>query len=443
MVQVVVFPVNRATGRVNTSYPSSLILNWVQQDGLMEKLKTSQDTDTGTGDDTTDQDVFEIACVYDETGNASIRKDMIPQNSKYIVCELDSCHAEADGAHLYTLIDSHHDDITEIVFPSHIQHRSWLIIQRFQDVIDGSANADYAYLSLLKDLTALATNPVIERYNRTEITTISTFAKQIRIDISHGKFPLLTTKRIPFKHAAEELLWFCRGETDSKVLEKANVKIWKANSSREFLDNHGLHRYEEGDIGPGYGFQWRKFGASYMGALPGKGNLYKDDNQGFDQLAYIECLLKTDPMSRRIVLSAWAPDKIHEMALPPCHVMAQWYVSNSKSGANELSCMLTMRSCDTFLGLPWNIASYALLTYILATRCNMVPKELVINMGDCHLYTNCIEQARLQLTRDVGICPRISIDDSVRVKSWEDIQVTDFKIHGYYPMPSIKASMAV
>ncbi len=397
---------------------------------------------TQSPDVESESDAFEIACVYDETGNASIRKDLIQKNGVYVVCELDRCFTNADGAYINTLVDNRHDDIVDVVRPSNIQHRSWVIIQRFQQDIDNTSDADYAYLSLLGELTSLTQAPQLERYNRTDIKTIGVFAKQIRIDISNGKFPLLTTKKIPFKQSAEELLWFCRGETNSKVLEGQGVKIWKANSSREFLDKHGLYNNEEGDIGPGYGFQWRKFGAMYKGALPNMSHLYTKENQGFDQLAYVENLLKTDPMSRRIVMSAWAPDKLHEMALPPCHVMAQWYVTNSEN-VNELSCMLTMRSCDTFLGLPWNIASYALLTYILATRCEMVPKELVINMGDCHLYTNCIEQAKVQLSRRPCISPKITIDDGVKTKTWEDIKVSDFMIHGYYPMPSIKAEMAV
>lgn len=443
MSPIVLIPVNRANGRINTTYPSSLVLTWFQQDGVSLRLASMKN-------DRWDVDTCEAVCIYDDTGNVSTENNTINYNDTYVVCELDVCSTNEDGVFVNTIIDGMYDDVLEVSVAPNVSHRTWVIMHRYPVHIPNSYNVDVSYLNLLRELSNAATHvPHTERHNRTDITTISLFAKQIRIDLSHGRFPLLTTKRVPFRHVAEELLWFCRGETDTKVLENKGVNIWKANSSRAFLDQNGLAGNPEGDIGPGYGFQWRKFGAYYNGALPGEKDFYDKeyinvdlDLKGFDQLQYVENLLKEDPMSRRIVLSAWAPHQLEEMALPPCHVMAQWYVT-PVNGVNELSCMLTMRSCDTFLGLPWNIASYALLTYILAKKCNMTPFELVVNMGDCHLYTNCINQAKIQLERNPGVSPCITLSDSVCSKSWEEITVDDMKIHGYYPFPGISAKMAV
>ena len=440
MTRVIVFPVNRSSGKVNASVPSSTIMSWIERDDIMTRtLAIYMNKGTDSPDTSSvDQDAFEILCAYDETG--TLTESIISNdNSMYIVCELDLCNATDDLVSMATMVSGAHDQVVNMVKGPEL---SWVFIQRDPETtVDTSA--DSAYLNLLKDLVDMSAVHGTQRNNRTDIDTVSAFAKQIRIDISQGKFPLLTTKRVPFRLAAEELLWFARGETDSKTLENNGVNIWKANSSRQFLDKHGLFSLEEGDIGPGYGWQWRRFGAPYKGSLPKNRALYgADAGVGFDQLAYVENLLKRDPMSRRILMCAWAPHQLQDMALPPCHVMAQWYVTRV-NGTNELSCMLTMRSCDTFLGLPWNIASYALLTYILAKKCEMVPSELVVNMGDCHLYANCVEQAKLQLTREPGISPHITIDDSVRDKSWEQICTSDFAIHGYYPQPVIKADMAV
>jgi thymidylate synthase len=331
-----------------------------------------------------------------------------------------------------------------------VRPRSWVFLglDRQQQQSDQQLKGDEtAYLDLLRELVSLGTNGNNNNYNknrknRTGIPTTSVFGRQIRFDISEGKVPLVTTKRVNFAHALEELLWFCRGETDTRVLSDRGVSIWKGNSSREFLDSVGLAGYQEGDIGPGYGFQWRRAGAQYRGPAPGVdyGNGPED---GADQLAYVENLLKTDPFSRRILLSAWAPADLPKMALPPCHVMAQWYVEEGAAGL-ELSCMLTMRSCDTFLGLPWNIASYATLTHLLAKRCGMADtRELVVSIGDCHLYENCLEQAREQLARRPLPVPRIWMSDEAATKPWEELSQRDVELHGYYPHPRIRAEMAV
>jgi thymidylate synthase len=321
--------------------------------------------------------------------------------------------------------------------------RRWVFFGTPRDG-DASGVCDAPYLALLQDLVDKHTaSPACLRSNRTLVDSVSVFGRQVRFCLKNGAIPMLTTKRVPFKHMVEELLWFCRGETDATILSKKGIKIWNGNSSREFLDARGLVAYAEGDIGPGYGFQWRHMGATYRGAAPG---VKYADSDGFDQLAYVERELRTNPTSRRILLNAWNSADLDKMALPPCHVMAQWYVEPATvepHGKPTLSCMLTMRSCDTFLGLPWNMASYATLTHILAARCGMQSGELVVSIGDCHLYSNCIEQAGLQLKRTARPTPKLLVNNGVATKEWAEISVEDLTLCGYCPHPSIRADMAV
>jgi thymidylate synthase len=239
----------------------------------------------------------------------------------------------------------------------------------------------------------------------------------------------------------EELLWFARGETDVTELQKRGVHIWDGNSSRAFLDSVGLHGNADGDIGPGYGFQWRHFGAEY-GDGPKAGDFTKYAGQGVDQLAYVEHLLKTDPFSRRIVMTAWNPAALNRTALPPCHTLVQFYVEDV-DGDRRLSCHMYQRSVDTFLGFPWNIASYAMLTHLLAVRNNMTAFELIISTGDTHLYADHFDAARQQLVRAPLPIPRIEIDPSVAHKKWEDIDSkNDVAVVGYYCHPVISAKMS-
>ncbi len=205
----------------------------------------------------------------------------------------------------------------------------------------------------------------------------------MRFSLSDGKIPLLTTKRVYWHGLVEELLWFISGDTSSKTLEKKGVNIWKKNGSREFLDRQGLTDREEGDLGPIYGFQWRHFGAFYTS--------YNKDykGKGIDQLANIIETIKKNPDDRRMILSAWNPAQQHLMALPPCHMFAQFYVSDG-----ELSCQVYQRSADMGLGVPFNIASYALLTHMIAKCTGLVARELIHVMGDCHVYLNHVETLR-------------------------------------------------
>jgi dihydrofolate reductase/thymidylate synthase len=295
---------------------------------------------------------------------------------------------------------------------------------------ESNISFDSTYLDLVKRVLEQERNV---RPNRTGIDTISIFGDQISFNIE-SHVPCLTTKRLAWKSCIEELLWFMCGDTDANILKKKNVGIWNGNSSREFLDKTGLNHLEEGDCGANYSFQWRYFGQEYKDC---KTEYVKHTK--FDQINNIIHLLKTDPYSRRIFLSAWNPLDLDKTVLPPCHVSAQFYVDEN----NGLSCHMYQRSCDVFLGLPFNIFSYTVLTYILAKKCGMTPKRLVISLGDTHIYTNHIEQVKEQLKRPILSYPILKVNDDVTNKSIEEINIDDFELIGYFPHNSIKAPMAV
>lgn len=208
----------------------------------------------------------------------------------------------------------------------------------------------------------------------------------MRFSLRDNIFPLLTTKRVFFRGVGEELLWFIKGCTDAKELQAKKVHIWDSNGTREFLDKNGLFDREEGDLGPVYGFQWRHFGAEYKTC--------HDDytGQGIDQLNEIINRIKTNPNDRRIIMSAWNVNDIPKMALPPCHCLVQFYVANG-----ELSCQLYQRSADMGLGVPFNIASYALLTYLIAHVTGLKPGDFIHTLGDAHVYSTHVEALKQQV----------------------------------------------
>ena len=288
---------------------------------------------------------------------------------------------------------------------------------------------DETYFQLAKRV--LSSNQ--ERTNRTDISTMSVFGDQISFDIGKS-VPLLTTKRVAWKSCIEELLWFMRGDTDANILKQKKVNIWNGNSSRDFLDKVGLTHLDEGDCGANYSFQWRYYGQQYMDC-----NTEYIKNTKHDQINNIIHLLKTDPYSRRIFLSAWNPVDLDKTVLPPCHVSVQFYVDNDKG----LSCHMYQRSCDVFLGLPFNIFSYTVLTYILAKKCNLTPRKLIISLGDVHIYSNHIEQIKEQMSRNALAYPVLVLSDHIVNKEIEDINIDDFELVGYFPHNSIKAPMAV
>lgn len=282
------------------------------------------------------------------------------------------------------------------------------------------------YLDLVKDILK---NGVVKT-DRTGVGTKSVFGRTMRFSLKDGTMPLLTTKRVFWRGVAEELMWFIMGSTNAKDLSNQGVNIWDANGSREFLDKLGFTEREEGDLGPVYGFQWRHFGAEYVDCNSNY------DGQGVDQLKELIETIKTNPDSRRMILSAWNPVAIPKMALPPCHVMAQFYVSG-----NTLSCQMYQRSADMGLGVPFNIASYALLTHLIAQCCGLEGGELVHVIGDCHVYLNHVSALEEQLKRRPRPPPKIRF--RTEETNIDDMTMMDFELVGYDPHPSIKMDMAV
>ncbi len=304
--------------------------------------------------------------------------------------------------------------------------------------LGNNGSSEQVYIDLLSDTLENGKT----RLDRTNTGTLSVFGRQTKIDISKS-IPILTTKRIPWKSCIEELLWFLRGDTCSKILEKKGVNIWKGNTSREFLDARGLEHYPEGVLGPGYSWQWRFFGAKYSSNFADTSKINTDLIGGVDQIEEILHQLKTDPFSRRIVLTAWNPTDSEKMALVACHLLVTFYVEQDSDGVKHLSCHYIMRSNDLFLGAPWNIMSYATLTYIFAMKAGMVPKELVYSCSDAHIYSNHTLQVEEQIKRPIRSAPCMILNESIKNKRWQDISVDDFEVVGYFPDKAIKGKMAV
>jgi thymidylate synthase len=260
-----------------------------------------------------------------------------------------------------------------------------------------------------QDLLARIVSEGVEKRDRTGTGTLSVFGHQMRFDLGCG-FPMLTTKRLPLKAIVHELLWFLKGDTNIKYLHDHGVTIWD-----EWADANG-------DLGPVYGHQWRSWPAA--------------DGRSIDQIADVVDMIKHNPDSRRLMVTAWNPADVEKMALPPCHCLFQFYVANGK-----LSCQLYQRSADVFLGVPFNIASYALLTMMVAQVTGLKLGEFVHSFGDAHLYSNHLEQARLQLTRAPRALPTMKINPDV--KDIFSFRYEDFELVGYDPHPHIKAEVAV
>jgi thymidylate synthase len=247
------------------------------------------------------------------------------------------------------------------------------------------------------------------KQDRTGTGTASVFGYQMRLNLAEG-FPLLTTKKLHVKSIIYELLWFLRGETNVKYLQEHGVNIWNEWAR------------ENGELGPVYGAQWRSWTSS--------------DGRSIDQISQVIDQIKTNPNSRRLIVSAWNVGEISKMALPPCHLLFQFYVANGK-----LSCQLYQRSADIFIGLPFNIASYSLLTMMVAQACDLEPGEFIHTLGDAHLYSNHVEQARLQLLRQPLKLPRMKINPSVH--SIFEFDYNDFELVDYEAHPHIKAEVAI
>ena len=249
----------------------------------------------------------------------------------------------------------------------------------------------------------------VKKIDRTGVGTVSVFGHQMRFDLSQS-FPLLTTKKMYWPGIGHELLWFLSGDTNIRYLQDNNVRIWN-----EWADEHG-------NLGPVYGKQWRSWEAK--------------DGRVIDQISQVLQQIKTNPDSRRLIVNAWNVGELDQMALPPCHLLFQFYVANGR-----LSCQLYQRSVDSFLGLPFNIASYSLLTCMMAQQCDLLPGEFVWTGGDCHIYTNHIEQVNLQLTRTPYALPQLNIrrkPDSIFAYTFDDFEILNYECH-----PLIKGLIAV
>ncbi|KAG8863318.1 Thymidylate synthase [Tulasnella sp. 330] len=299
---------------------------------------------------------------------------------------------------------------------------------------------EYQYLNLIRQVIQTgATRP-----DRTGTGTLSLFAPpSLRFNLQDSTLPLLTTKRVFTRGVIEELLWFVRGDTDGNHLTEKGVKIWEGNGSREFLDKRGLGHRRVGDLGPVYGFQWRHFGAEYVDCDADY------TSKGVDQLQ--ECIrkIKEDPTDRRIIMSAWNPADLSKMALPPCHMFCQFYVHlpdpstpNAKPG---LSCLMYQRSADLGLGIPFNIASYALLTHMIAHVTNTEPRELIMQLGDAHVYRDHVEALEtIQLKREPRLFPKLRLKRTPEeVGSVDGFIFEDFVVEGYNPMGKIEMKMSV
>jgi thymidylate synthase len=305
------------------------------------------------------------------------------------------------------------------------------IFNSINNSINNCSHEEYQYINLIENIIE---NGVWEEGRNGKTKCI--FGSPMRFTLKNGTIPILTTKKTAWKTCLKELLWFIRGETDAKILQKQGVNIWDGNSTREFLDSRGLHLYPEGMIGPSYGYQWRKFGASYN-CFTGKNLTDNHPFGGVDQLKYIIEQLKNPETrgSRRLVLTAWNPKQLDQMALPPCHILCQFRVLNG----NQLSCALFQRSNDCALGTSFNIASYSFLTHLLAKHCGLEAVEFIHFMGDCHLYEEHIEPMKDILDRVPFEFPKVIIKEIK--ENIGDYQVEDFEVIGYKCHEPIKMRM--
>ena len=285
---------------------------------------------------------------------------------------------------------------------------------------------EYQYLNLIYDILQ-ENQPHVSRNGN----TLSVFGAAMVFSLEQGTIPILTTKQMAWKTCLKELLWFIQGKTDNRLLQQSGVHIWDGNASRDFLDSRGLSHYAEGDLGPVYGHQWRHFNATY------KNHETDYTGKGVDQLGEIIRCLKhpTERFSRRLIMSAWNPCQLDEMALPPCHVLCQFNVDQN----NRLSCSLYQRSGDVGLGVPFNIASYSFLTHILAKHCGLIAHEFVYYLGNAHIYDDHIEALKPQLSRTPFPFPRVEI--SVLRENMNDYGINDFKITEYRSCPPISMKM--
>ena len=287
---------------------------------------------------------------------------------------------------------------------------------------------EYQYLSLLKNIIKKG----VKEKGRNGVT-YTQIGGMMRFSLENNSIPLITTKKLAWRVCLKELLWFMNGDTDNKLLQDDNVKIWNGNATREFLDSRGLDYLDENDLGPVYGHQWRFWNAKYDNSNTN----YK--GRGIDQLQNIIDGINesknSGESSRRLIMTAWNPEQVDEMALPPCHVLSQFHITEG----NKLSCTLYQRSADMGLGVPFNIASYSFLTHILAKHCNLEAKEFVHFIGNAHIYDDHIESLEEQIIKEPYSPPLLSIKD--KKNKIEDYNIGDFDIINYKYHKPIKMTM--
>ena len=291
---------------------------------------------------------------------------------------------------------------------------------------NSSYHEENQYLNLLDDI--LSTNSEFVGRNG---KTLSIYGSAMRFSLENNSIPLITTKKVAWKTCLRELLWFIKGHTNNKLLKEQNVHIWDANSNRAFLDSRGLQNNDEDDLGPIYGFQWRHFNANYVSCNTDY------SNKGIDQLTEVINTLK-DPLlrnSRRMIISAWNPCQLDSMALPPCHIMMQFNVTNN----NKLSCSMYQRSNDEACGTCFNIASYSFLTHLLAFHCDLEPYEFIYYKGNCHIYEEHISNIKIQLQRQPYEFPSLTILN--KRENIEDYNIDDFKVINYKYHDSLEYKM--
>ncbi len=287
---------------------------------------------------------------------------------------------------------------------------------------------EFQFLQLIRDILKKEDRP-----DRTGVGTKSVFSPtELRFSLRDNRFPLLTTRRMSFRMIFEELMWFLRGQTDVSILQKKGVPIWNGNTTRSFLDSRGLKHLQEGDLGPSYSFQFRYAGADYKDCRT------EYTGQGFDQLQYVIRELKHNPYSRKIMINLWSPKDLAKMSLEPCAFCYQFYVKDKR-----LSCKLTQRSSDVALAGGWNIASAALLTYLLARECDLEPDELIWSVGDAHVYLNHIDTINQQVERVPRLFPRLYLQPSAKEKPITELEFTDLRLENYIPHPILKLPMNV
>jgi thymidylate synthase len=312
----------------------------------------------------------------------------------------------------------------------HIMLRKAIHLNKFRNHGENTStfHDEYQYLNLIKDILD---EGHMEKGRNGNVATI--IGSSMHFSLANDTIPILTTKKTAWKTCLKELLWFVKGETSNKILNNQNVHIWDGNASKEFLSSRGLSHYEEGDLGPIYGYQWRHFNAPYEG-------IHADyNNNGIDQLQNVIETLKNPETraSRRMMVTAWNPCQLDEMALPPCHIMFQFNVVDG----NKLSCSLYQRSVDCALGQPFNICSYAMLTHLIAHHCGLEPYEFMYHMGNCHIYEEHINPMKDQIEREPYEFPKIRIIN--KRENISDYIVSDFIIDNYRHHEKIKMSMVV